>query len=328
MKRISLEKLLNQHKYLSYQEQYELVLRQIQDSRIKPVKASGTNGKSPSLYREYWVLEEAKDYTLLEQELKFSLLPVLSVDFYLRHLDIYEQDRHWVLMLNEYLRHNRHKLDSRESLNERSFEIWGREKFLTREQGRRILKRCGLDECFLNTYSTTEPLAYYSHTREVPQKLLILENKDTFYSMRCHLLEGNDTILGTGTGTLIYGAGKGIVRSFQDFSLCVEPYMKEPENQIYYFGDLDYEGIGIYEKLADLFSAEWEIRPFLPGYKAMLDKAVPYTIMNLPKTKEQQNRNIRELFFSYFDRDTVQYMKDILEQDRYIPQEILNITDF
>lgn len=32
-----------------------------------------------------------------------------------------------------------------ESLNERSFEIWYREKFLDREQGKKILKRCGLN---------------------------------------------------------------------------------------------------------------------------------------------------------------------------------------
>ena len=85
----------------------------------------------------------------------------------------------------------------------------------------------------------------YTHTREVPQNLLLLENKDTFYSMRRHLLEGKDTILGMKIGTLIYGAGKGILKSFQDFSICAEPYMQNRQNQIYYFGDLDYEGIGI-----------------------------------------------------------------------------------
>ena len=38
--------------------------------------------------------------------------------------------------------------------------------------------------------SDSETLAYYSHTRKTPQNMLILENKDTFYSMRRHLLEG------------------------------------------------------------------------------------------------------------------------------------------
>ena len=50
--------------------------------------------------------------------------------------------------------------------------------------------------------------------------------------MRNYLLNGH---------TEIFGAGKGIIRSFQDFDLCAEPYMKHPKNTIYYFGDLDYE---------------------------------------------------------------------------------------
>ena len=48
----------------------------------------------------------------------------------------------------------------------------------------------------------------------------------------------------------------------------------------------------------------------------------------LPETKEQQNRNIRFEFFSYFEETTVGKMKNILESDRYIPQEILNTADF
>lgn len=55
-------------------------------------------------------------------------------------------------------------------------------------------------------------------------------------------MQGHIEILDTEIGTLIYGAGKRILRSFQDFDLCAEPYMIHSENTIYYFGDLDYEG--------------------------------------------------------------------------------------
>ena len=43
--------------------------------------------------------------------------------------------------------------------------------------------------------------------------------------MRNYLLNGHTEIFGAEIGTLIYGAGKGIIRSFQDFDLCEEPYM-------------------------------------------------------------------------------------------------------
>ena len=326
MRRVTLEQLLGSRQKLSYQEQYQFISRMLQEGKIRPLLASGTNGKKPALYREYWLVEEKKDYSELEEELKYRMVPQISVDYYLKHLENYEQDRTWVLLLNDYLKEQQPRLFYPESLNERSFEIWGREKFLSKEQGKKILKRCGLSQEELNVYSTTEPLAYYSHTREVPQNLLILENKDTFYSMRRSMLEGHEEIFGVKMGTLIYGAGKGILRSFRDFDLCVEPYMKNPENHIYYFGDLDYEGIGIYEKLAEMFEKRWKIEPFCPAYEAMLRKA--RETKQLPDTKELQNRNIDTLFFSYFTETQVQEMKQILESDAYIPQEILNITDF
>ena len=323
MKRISLKEL--QKNLSSYKDQYDYVMDLIEKGRIKPVKASGTNGKSPSLYLEYWLVEEAKDYTELKEELLYRMVPEISIDYYMAHLAIYEQDRQWVLLLNGFLKEHKQNLLDAKSLNERSFEIWKREKFLLKEQGKKILKRCQIDLDVLNVYETTEPLAYYSHTRQTPQNILIVENKDTFYSMRKYLLEGNERILGMPVGTLIYGAGKGIFKSFQDFEFCVEPYMTAKGNEIYYFGDLDYEGIGIYENFASVFGGEWEIKPFIEGYEAMVEKAEK--IEQLPDTKTGQNKRIRELFFSYFSKEMVEKMMWILEAGQYIPQEILTITD-
>ena len=142
------------------------------------------------------------------EELTYQLVPILDNDFYLRNIETYDKDRLFVLQLNEYLKGKIDNLQDSVSYNERSFEIWGREKFLLKEGGIRILKNLGLDPKDINVYDTTEPLAYYSHHKRVPQKILIIENKDTFYSMRRHLISGKTTILGSQIGTLIYGAGK------------------------------------------------------------------------------------------------------------------------
>lgn len=325
MRRITLEEIQKNQKFETYSQLYNYIISEISNKSIKPVKASGTNGKKPALYMKYWIEETPKDYSELEEELLYGLSPMITNDYYLKHFPIYEQDRKWVLMLNAYLKERKGLLNQPESINERSFEIWGQEKFLKKGSGIRILKNCGILPEALNYYDTIEPLAVYTHTRKVPQNLLLLENKDTFYSMRHHLLEENKTILGMEIGTLIYGAGKGILKSFQNFSICAEPYMQNRENKIYYFGDLDYEGIGIYEKLAKLFQSKYEILPFSHGYIKMLEKAKGRI---LPETKKQQNRNITESFFSFFAPDTVSKMRKILEMEWYIPQEILNISDF
>lgn len=311
-----------------YSGQCRYVMELIEKGKIKPLKASGTNGKKPAMFREYWELEPKKDYALLEDELKYRLDARICVDYYLSHPDTYEKERRWVLLLSEFLGKQKEKLSHEESENERSFEIWNEEKFLSQGCGKTVLKHCGLSEGFFNVYRTSEPLAYYSHTRETPQNMVILENKDTFYSMRKFLLDGGEDILGMPVGTLIYGAGKKVIRSFQDFSFCAEPYMEERGNRIYYFGDLDYEGIGIYEKLAGVFREEWEIVPFAAAYERMLEKAEAAGLGRMPDTKKGQNRNIRSEFFAYFPEKSVLRMKEVLEGGKYIPQEILNISDF
>ncbi len=328
MKRISLEQLVSAKEELSYGQQYVYITKLMEKGKIKPLKASGTNGKKPALFREYWLLEPKKDYRALEEELKYRLHPGITVDYYLAHPESYERERAWVLRLSDYLKNHKEKLDYQVSVNERSFEIWGREKFLSREQGKAVLKHCGLTEDSLKVYGTSEPLAYYSRTRKTPQNMVILENKDTFYSMRRHLLGGKDELFGMKTGTLIYGAGKGILKRFQDLDVCMEPYMTDEENEIYYFGDLDYEGIGIYERLAALFREKWEIIPFVRAYERMLKKGHDAGLDSLPETKEQQNRKISGEFFRYFSEESADEMKAVIESGKYIPQEILNISDF
>lgn len=327
MKRIQLEDIETTYRIKEYTKLYQKVRSMIEEGKIKPVKSRGTNGKTPALYKEYWILENQKDYSDLTEELYYKISSVISTDYYLHHIEQYEEDRQWVLLLSDYLKNKKEELQIPVSMNERSFAIWHREKFLKEEQGKRILKRCGMSMEQLNFYETTEPLACYVHTREIPQNLLIIENKDTFYSMRRALLSGQDRILGMKVGTLIYGAGKGILRSFQDFSLCAEPYMRAEDNAIYYFGDMDYEGILIYENLAQLCKDSYEIMPFTEAYLKMLEKAGTLGMEQLPFTKEGQNHHIGTLFWDYFDQSRVKEMEQLLEQNRYIPQEILSVQE-
>ncbi len=348
MKKISLDTLSAKYKISEYRELYTKVITLIQDNKIKPVKASGINGKSPALYKEYWIIEEKQDVSKYVNELNYDLVPSIAADYYRAHIDQYLEDRPWVLLLNDYLKKKDFMTPMSE--NERSFDIWHREKFLKQEQGKKILKRCGLDITLLNYYRTTEPIAYYCATRQTPQKLLIIENKDTFYSMRKRLTECqslksifgqsmsgeglNDaaddapcTICGEQIGTLIYGAGKGILAAFSDFDSSGEPDMTAQGNTVLYFGDLDYEGIGIYENFASAFGAHYLISVFRNAYERMLAKAERIGIEHLPATKEGQNRKIGSLFLSQFSQPQQDKIREILESGRYIPQEILNIED-
>lgn len=326
MKRQSLEAILGEMNSGPYLEQYEYIKGLLDAGRIKPVKSSGKNGKKPALYLEYWLIDEQVDYSNLEQELLFEMDLGINIDYYMHNLPVYDKDREAVRQLHDFLLKQKQLLQTAVSYNERSLQIWGYEKFLSQGNGKTILKHCGLDLAFLNCYSTTEPFAYFTLTRKTPQKLLIIENKDTFFSMRRHLLDGHATILGEKIGTLIYGAGKRVISSFQQFALSAEPYMLHENNEFLYFGDLDYEGIGIYENLAACFRGQAEIKPFVAAYENMLTKSK--TLSKLPTTKEGQNRQLQGVFFEYFPAAMQQNMQAVLEQDVYIPQEILTVLDY
>lgn len=328
MKRVTLDELEKIGKLSSYDALYTFVMDLIQKGELKPIKVAGLNGKKPALYKEYKQIENRKDFSAYENELLYEFVPCISTDYYLHHLKQYEEDRAWVLLLNEYFKTSRNLLQLPKSVNERSFEIWHREKFLKEECGKKILKRCGISMEQLCIYDTTEPLAYYVHTRAVPQNMLIVENKDTFYSLRKHLLSGKYDILENEFGTLIYGAGKGIYRSFQDFSLCAEPYMRHTDNALYYLGDLDYEGILIFEILSEKYVNGYVLQPFVKGYVAMLKKAERIGFSMLPNMKEAQNQNIGTLFYSYFETEYREKIQMILDLGKYIPQEILSLEDF
>ena len=144
--------------------------------------------------------------------------------------------------------------------------------------------------------------------------------------MRRYLIAGGNEILGENISTLIYGAGKNVNKAFNDFEISVEEYVSNKENKLLYFGDLDYEGIVIYEGLYNLVKDKYNIAPFINGYEQMIDKYIKEEI-RLPKTKEGQNRNIKNIFLNKFNADYRKKISKILQQDLYIPQEILNIKE-
>ncbi|MFA9465639.1 MAG: Wadjet anti-phage system protein JetD domain-containing protein [Velocimicrobium sp.] len=322
--KITVEELQKFYHIEEYPQLVERINLLIDNGLIEPIKSSKLNGKKPGLYRAYRVLQDKSVFEPWRKEIQF-LAPEVNSSFYLGHLDQYENDRNYIQKLNQYFIKSKEKLDNEVSINERSFEIFGREKFLLKEGGIRILHNLGLEIADLNCYKTSQPLAYYSHRKNTGQIMLIIENKDTFFSMRKYLLEGNERIFDTLIGTLIYGGGKGIYRSLSDFDVCVEPYMRSVENHILYFGDLDYEGILIYEQVEKEMKEKYFFAPFTKAYEKMVVKGEK---LELPYSKEMQNKNGGNTFFDYFEPDLIKRMKCILEEGRYLPQEILQMSEF
>ena len=326
--KINLTELETAHPDMDYQQLYNYILSEISSGHLTPIKTAKLNGKSPALPTAYWVAESPKDYSDIISELKYKIHTSINTSYYHKHPKKYRNDRENILKLSDYLTNCKDCLATDETINERSFEIFCREKFLDREGGIELISHLGLSAEKLNFYGTSEPMSYYSHQKQTPQNFLIIENKDTFYSMRKHMITGKDKILGLKVGTLIYGGGKGIYKSFDDFVNTVEPYFGDEDNKIYYFGDLDYEGILIYETLAGKYKNIVNICLFTDAYEKMLQKAEVIGTEKLPDTKDGQNRNIGNDFLEYFSLDIQRKIMKILDGGKYIPQEILNQRDY
>lgn len=321
---ITIEEIEKLYKISNYQELYLKIKELEADNRLTPVKSNGGNGKKPTLYKKYRIVKRNHDNRKLLEELTYKLSTKFKLDYYRNHIDKYEEDRQYVLMLNDFFIHNSELLNVRVSMNERSFQIWGREKFIKEEKGKNIVKNVGLDLEDLNYYDTSEPLAYFSISKKVPQNILILENKDTYYTMRNHLIAGNSTILGEEISTIIYGKGKNGVKAFKDFEISVEEYVCSSQNKLFYFGDLDFEGIIIYESLFRQLEDKYNLAVFTKGYEKLVDKCEG---RSLPRTKEGQNRNIGSIFMDEFDNSYKEKFIEILNEGLYIPQEAIDITD-
>lgn len=351
--KLYLSDIVKAHPYKDYMELYNYICKLIDKGDIAPVKKATMNGKKPALPLAFWQYEKETDYSDVYNELDYDIHPLINTEYYKKHPQNYAADADKVRLLSNYFKYNSELLSVKETMNERSFEIFNREKFFQKGGGVKFCKRLGIDIDRLNYYKTSEPLSYYSHSKQSPQNILIIENKDTFYDIRRYLQNScessaytkseyiqnsgdttfhTNTILGIEFNTIIYGAGKGIWSSFEDYADRAESYFTA-DNRLFYFGDIDYEGILIYENLVerkwkDTSGRYIDIKPFVSAYELMLDKAEKKGFDRLPDTKENQNTNIAHIFLDFFSEKRQGQIMRILEAGRYIPQEILNEHDW
>ncbi len=312
-KTITYEELSQLYINLSYEELVKKVNELIDKNILNAKLKSGTNGRNPSLYKKYGVELPKEDYSDIVDEIK-SLNASLSINYYLNKPKEYKKDREYILKLNNYVIYHYDRFLGPMSINERSFDIWGEEKFLRKSPT--LLSNLGLNYDKLNVYNTPEP--FFSETINIyTNNVLIIENKDTWFTLRKILMEENRNILGLDIGLLIYGEGKKIISSIEylnhkDFSFLNNP-------TIYYWGDIDYEGINIIYSL----SKKVDLKLFTDAYSEMLKR-----IKDIKSLKDMSNDQIKtkdlEQFLSSFNESDRNKITEILENNKYIPQEILN----
>jgi hypothetical protein len=103
MKKLSYEQVISGKRFDSYSKEAEYILSLIDKGRIKPIISSAKNGKHPALYTRYWLLEEEKEYTELIDELRNFVSSMIDIDYYLKHIKVYEKEREYVKKTKEVI---------------------------------------------------------------------------------------------------------------------------------------------------------------------------------------------------------------------------------
>ncbi|MGM0369869.1 MAG: Wadjet anti-phage system protein JetD domain-containing protein [Bacillota bacterium] len=308
------------HRKYDYQQFVAVINDLIAANKIGPVKARGKNARKPRLYNWYQLKSDSAEISKqLKQELLTAYSPQLSLSYYFNNLEQYQQDKEHIKSIDQFFR-SESKTEEM-TVNERSFQLFGAEKFLTSNAGSNLLARLGIDVTDLKCHLAAEPFFYYQkQTNSSEENILIIENKDTFFSLKELLQAGINRWSGIEISLLIYGEGKKIQHSFSFFKELDEYQADDLDLNFYYFGDLDPEGIQIWWGLENNYEVEFE--PLEYFYQQLISNYQ----QRAPKLRTAQNFNHQALteFCNYFDKSVAEKIESLLAAEKYIPQEGLN----
>lgn len=293
----------------SYLELATIIHDLMDNAILKPVKEHGMNGKTITLYNTYRIIKSnlRKEINNEIQRKTIIFHPHINLDIYFSlHEREWKNDLLYIEKIDSYLKIKGLPHDYATS-PERSLQIIGDEKWIDEKEGRRILERIKLWDK-LKIITNPDPLMFAINPARFHKKShinLIVENKTPFYNLINHIKDSKFT-------SLIYGAGWRIIANIS--SLSSQLGLEEDLHKIYYFGDMDPEGISIWYSLYE----KHNIKLALPFYRALLIKQ-PF------KGKENQEKNIKaiEEFKKYFTDDEILKIDALLNNGEYLPQEAL-----
>ena len=282
---------------------------------IRPIGSpKDTNGKFPPLRRRYRICKPKADNTDIQNEI-MRLGPDFSPSEYLTRIPLYIKHRELLLPLREYVQKHGANLSEIMSKNERAYAIWGNEKQLDDSLCKSMLSFIHWENR-LNYYHTPEPFFDYICSGSETKSILILENKDIWFTLRKLFMENSASkgfyLYGQFFDGLAYGEGKKITRPGALESYA-EGFRAPP--LFCYWGDLDYEGIGIY-----LNVSYPSVKLFVQGYLAMINYGGKRRLTKC-RTRQTPPEGI-EVFLRQFDQEAVKKILQLLESGAYIPQEI------
>ncbi|WP_032869262.1 Wadjet anti-phage system protein JetD domain-containing protein [Bacillus sp. UNC69MF] len=296
----------------------------VEEEKIQPVKARGHNHQTPPVFNEYRLVKQERRTNPTHIKKLMTNYPLFNMTAFYDEAE-FEKWKFYIDRVHAFLTNNSDTKKEMFKANERSFELFRNEKFLLDKEGIKFLANLGLTLSDLNCRRTYEPFVEYQpYPSRKPKIILIIENRDTFDSVKELMMDGINTWSGITFDMVIYGEGDKIQRSYY----FLEEYQLE-DYEVYYFGDLDARGIHI---CSELIKIDNRIKPFTPFYIELLNcyghEPLTRTIeRKLKQTIIDDSLRLFSVFFegAYID-ELKKYTKIIQNVQTYIPQEGLNLA--
>ncbi len=306
-----------------YNEFARTMLKLVEEGLIKPVKSWGENSLFPPLYNGYQFTPQENTNEIQVKKLLTMFHPTLTFSYYMTNYNQYQVDEPFIYAISDFLYEKGKQGVEIISVNERSFELFHDEKLLKRPQGRTLLKHLGITYKDLACYETHEPFFYIKSKKQQKKRpqVLIIENKDTFFSLKRLFQSGMDTWSGISFDFLVYAEGKKIIHSI---SFMQEILENDQDCHIYYYGDMDPSGIRIWYSMSK--NTPYTCEPFVPFYLDLLKKHENHTIQQ--RTEQLVSEEELTAFYSYFPAEEAVRMQEIFAKRHYLPQEGLTKVDY
>ncbi|WP_092469116.1 Wadjet anti-phage system protein JetD domain-containing protein [Desulfotruncus arcticus] len=292
----------------TYEDFAAAVLSLEEQGVLKKIDSSGENYKDPSLANKYAIKKDAlKLHHQQIKQLQLTVHPLISLDRYYKLSEKeWEKDYKYIKKIDAYLK-NKGVPQLPVSMPQRSYELVADEKWLE-AGGTKVLERLGVGEQ-LKIEQTPDPLMLAVAPKRftsLSHLHLVVENKTTYYALA-------DILCETAFTSLIYG--QGWKASANLAYLPKQLNLPGCEHIIYYFGDLDAEGIRIWWYINEKIKTT----PAVAFYRALLTKQAKYG-----KQTQRPDRRALAQFSAYFSRDAGQQLSNLLAEGRYYPQEALS----
>lgn len=332
--------LQKNRKSSSYADTVNLITQYVEMGILVPVKAQGFTPNKAKLFK-YYFYNEIISTDLIE---KINSFNQLDISWYLEpkqgkkndflepdnwHQEFFK-DYHLLKKLDTFLIKHASKMERAVSINERSLEIFGEEKVFEKKNGTSILKRCNIDRAQLNMYETYEFTNFIPLT-EQGNNFVMIENEDPMFDLvKAYHEQKKTKFMNLLINSLIYQGGHSLVASLNNpMAKYYLPAQFKAGNKLY-IGDLDGAGINIFLSVRD-HTPYHDVKPWVAVYEKMLDKAFSEnSVSRLDKNKKRNKVKATELmdFLQYFSPKYQKMIKRLFANNCYIPQEILNYSDY